>query len=378
MLQNFRNYYSQSIHSRYFIHYFIFIISIFLVYHALLWVTFTSKLLNVSPPQAIGDLSRIGYLIQSTHPRTNTNTLPRKHIEFSEWKGEHIDVITLGDSFSNGGGSGKNRFYQDYLASYHDLNVMNIKTTLLGDNYIETIIALEQSGLLARINPKAILIESVGRHVINRFSKPIQWKQTLTQTELYKDINKSRNADILSTNNLSYFISTANYKLPLYNIGYHFSPNAFGYSDVFKLPLKKPFFSVQDNATLLVYYEDISVVPTVTPQNVVLVNDNFNRLAQQLAKKDIRLLVMIAVDKYDLYYNHIHPSTIYPHNPLFDLLRPLKKEYTFIDTKKILSNALNKGEMDIYYADDTHWSHKASDTIIRTISIPTIKTKHND
>jgi hypothetical protein len=47
------------------------------------------------------------------------------------------------------------------------------------------------------------------------------------------------------------------------------------------------------------------------------------------------------------------------------MLRPLKKEYIFIDTKKILSPLLKQGVKDLYYSDDTHWSYKASEAIAK-------------
>lgn len=71
---------------------------------------------------------------------------------------------------------------------------------------------------------------------------------------------------------------------------------------------------------------------------------------------------MATTDKYDLYYDFIVDNP-YPKNYLFDLLRETPKEYYFVDTKTILLEALKRGEKDIYYADDTHWSYRASEII---------------
>ena len=43
-----------------------------------------------------------------------------------------------------------------------------------------------------------------------------------------------------------------------------------------------------------------------------------------------------------------------------------------IKIKKILSEQLEKGEKDIFYADDTHWSQKASEVIIKDESFKII------
>jgi hypothetical protein len=53
----------------------------------------------------------------------------------------------------------------------------------------------------------------------------------------------------------------------------------------------------------------------------------------------------------------------------FELLRPQLKEYRFIDTKKLLVEEVNKGEKDVYYSDDTHWSWKAAKKIAENMPL---------
>lgn len=354
---------------RRYIAFFAIFVGAFIFYHAVIWTFFTSKLLDIEPPHHIGDLSRIGYQVSSIHPRVTAVTLPKKHIEFSAWKGEPIDIITIGDSFSNGGAGGTNSYYQDYIATRYGYRVMNINPSLFGENSIEAISALQQSGLIDEIKPKAILIESVGRYVISRFAKPMNWEQNITREAIYKDLNAGQWGDGKPHKEKQYFITTANYKLPLYNFYYLFSPNALNYSDVYKLPLSKPFFNVKHSSTLLAYQDDIGSIAGVTPDKVATVNDNFNHLSDLLKEKNIHLFFMISVDKYDLYHDYILNNP-YDANPLFDLLRPSKKRYTFIDTKAILSAEIQKGQKDIFFADDTHWSNLASESVVRQTHFP--------
>mgnify|MGYP000467482794 CR=1 FL=1 len=53
-------------------------------------------------------------------------------------------------------------------------------------------------------------------------------------------------------------------------------------------------------------------------------------------------------------------------------LRNVNKNYYLIDTKKILEEELLKNEVDIFYADDTHWSYKASNILINNESFKKI------
>ena len=335
---------------------------LFIAYHALVWFFFTSRLLGVDVPLQVGDLARIGYCPQSIHLRERTIDLPKTHLEFSEWQRESIDIMTLGDSFSNGGASGQNPYYQDYLASRNGYNVLNINPSLFGENYIEAIVALLNSGALDTIKPKAIMLESIERSTVGRFAQSINWDRNESQKALIDDLKNGKWGDAKLSKDKQVFITTANYKLPLYNLFYLFSPNAFGYSGLYKLKLDSSLFSVKDDSTLLAYKQDITSIFGMTPKNITLMNDNFNHLADLLAAKGMRLIVMPAVDKYDLYYDHISHNP-YNRNPFFDLLRPMEKRYTFIDTKAMLSVELKKGRKNIFYADDTHWSNLASEAI---------------
>ena len=85
-------------------------------------------------------------------------------------------------------------------------------------------------------------------------------------------------------------------------------------------------------------------------------------MAQKLKEKNIQLIFMPAVNKYDLYSSFI-VNNKYPMDQFFDRIRTLQKDYIFIDTKDILLKQLDKGEKDIYYIDDTHWSYKSSDVV---------------
>jgi hypothetical protein len=76
---------------------------------------------------------------------------------------------------------------------------------------------------------------------------------------------------------------------------------------------------------------------------------------------------MPAVDKYNLYRPYI-TSNKYKESIFFEELSMLDKKYTFINTKEILSDLLGKGIKDIFYADDTHWSYKASEAIVNSNS----------
>jgi len=145
-------------------------------------------------------------------------------------------------------------------------------------------------------------------------------------------------------------------------IKYKFNNNAQKY--VYKLNLNKNLFTINRGEKILVFNDDILYIPQFTSKNILKINENFNNLAKILKKLDIKLYFMPAPDKYDLYYDFIKDNK-YPKNQFFELIRPLKKEYYFVDTKQILLPLLNNGVKDVYWIDDTHWSQKASYAIAK-------------
>ena len=112
----------------------------------------------------------------------------------------------------------------------------------------------------------------------------------------------------------------------------------------------------QEN-TLLFIGEDLNYLKY--PLNAEMVNQNLNTAARLMKAKGIKLIFFSAADKYNLYYPYITDKKGRPENPFFRQLREVQgKEYIYVDTLTPLRQALERGEKDIYWLDDTHWSHR--------------------
>lgn len=299
----------------------------------------------------------MSYQIDSIVPRREEVDLPHRHLRVSDWHDESIDLITIGDSFSNAMGSGKNPYYQDYLASALHINILNIQNIDNSFSYIDTIRYLLKQGWLKKMHPKAVLIECVTRETFNHLPE--------TNTSISIPADKLSSA-LSSTNFTKEFphpmlINTANYKAPYYYIKYKYSIHAK--KEIYKFPLTKNLFSTKDSNHLLVYHDDLNSINRITEASVSMLNTQLNILSAELAKEGITLMFMPAVDKYDLYYNYISDKKNLPVNPFFSLLRKETKDYRLIDTKKILYPLLEQNMKDTFYADDTHWSYLSSEKI---------------
>jgi hypothetical protein len=339
--------------------YIVVLLLVFVLFNALIWKKFTENMLSGKKYQG-GDLARMGYIHDSKDLRKNVCDLPVRHLELSEYAGQKIDVLTMGDSFSNGGAGGRNRYYQDYIATLNNFTVLNLVPYKAIDN-ISALSIYANNGYLDKIKPKYIILESSEKICIENLTHTVDFATAIPITEMDKQKRLEYNGTLPEVS----LINEGNFKFLLYTVLYNFSDHAF-LSKVYMKELTRPFFSVDNANKLLFLRDDIRRIPLATEKSVKVLNDNINTLADKLRAKGIKLYFMLCVDKYDMYSDYIVHNH-YPASTLFGQLRKLPKRYEFIDSKAILGEELKKGEKDIFYADDTHWTWKASQKIFETV-----------
>ncbi len=345
---------------------FTFIVSqiLFIVINAVIWGLYTSPILTDDYESKVGDLSRVGYVLSAAWRKRTVIDLPVKHMEGYRFKGGDVDMITIGDSFSMGACSGKNPFYQDYIASKHGLRIVNL-TPFYPDSFMETIVLLANGGYFEKHRVRYVLIESIERFCIERFARDIDFDAVFDikkMEEYYMSYEyKSwipEKVDFINDGNLTWL---------LYSLFYRYSDHAF-FSQTYIMDTKSNYFSHGDRNKLLFYDEDLKYAVLVNSASVSKLNQNLNKLNKLLERHNVKLYFMPAPDKYDMYSDYL-VSNPYPRSVFFEKLRDLPKDYYFVDTKAILRRELEKGALDIYYNDDTHWTWKASKAITDTIKL---------
>jgi len=347
-----------------------FIVVLFLIItfilHSLIWNLISKHVLLVDDMVYTGDLGRSTFKLDSIYPRPsylnkNAITLPKKHLSFNDIDGKNIDIITVGDSFSNAATQGQNPYYQDYIATINNCNVLNIPPSL---GIINTIIVLNNNGILDELKPKSIIIESVERLAIQRYSQTINFAQFQRKSKVIKTLKTQKNLYLGKDSEIN-IINNHNIKAIKYNMQFLVNPySTYSNSNIVKL--NRNFFTSKDENSLMFHKEDISSLSRTNKESINKLNDNLNKLAEVLSDKGIKLYFMPVVDKYNVYSKYI-VNNPYPKSTFFEELRKLPKEYEFIDTKAILSKELEKGVKDLYYSDDTHWSYKASEAIFKKV-----------
>ena len=241
--------------------------------------------------------------------------------------------------------------------------MLNIRPfTYLG--FLETLAVLSNNGFIDKVKPRHVVLSSGEKLSVERFSTPTDFSRNIDMAELFT--YRRNHYEYFKTN--VRFINTGNLNYLKYRLLYEVSPNAV-WSNTYKMKLTQDFFSVKNSNILLFYRDDVKHINRATPANIKKLNDNLNTMADMLAKKGITFHFMPCVDKYDLYSAYLSGNP-FPQSAFFEELRKLPKRYHLIDTKAALMPALSRGEKDVFYPDDSHWSWKGSEIIFSTYRFP--------
>lgn len=311
-----------------------------------------------------GDLLRTGY-IMDIYPHYRDifkNEFDRKifftkisEINF-KIKNDYL-VLTLGDSFSEQGCYG----YKNYLAENENIDLIHFD--LRNENQIQVLFSLLNGDFFSLLNIKFVLLQFTERNILNRMNDT-DTSQTLTCDQLSEWSEKEK-INFLKKDSSYKFPSDRIIKFPYYNLRYLIKKDTC-YSISYRTTISSNLFSVNNNE-LLFYGDDLSAVEQNNKaKNVNKLNEALNGLSVKLNYKGIKLIVLPAPDKYDVYYDYIVDKSNFQKPFFFEHLDSMPKKYIYIDSKRILCDGIRK-EKDIYFYDDTHWSPKASQLIAKEL-----------
>ena len=94
----------------------------------------------------------------------------------------------------------------------------------------------------------------------------------------------------------------------------------------------------------------------------------FDVLTRKAHERGIQLLLMVAVDKYDLYQDYIKDNPYPPKRVNEDVREIFGDIPEVMLCKYCLQPLLEKGEKDVFLFDNTHWSYKGSEAVGKELS----------
>lgn len=310
-----------------------------------------------------GDLIRVGYLYSNPCSNKTINSqfqIKKTYQQVSQIdlsKENKFDVITFGDSFSDQDSLG----YQNYLAQ-KGFSVLDIDKSL-GENSIDRLIKFANGDFFDKVKTNYVVLETVERRFIDyaQSANITSCHQTNSIKKNIRSIQREHKSEELE------FFSETTLKAPLSNILYEFEDKPQT-SQTFKVRTRtNNLFSNHPNH-LLFYQDDYLFLPQKNSYSELnKANSVINNIQEILKKKNIKLVLLIAPDKFDIYYPYISHKEKYSEPLFFQNLDSLPKKYIILESYKVLSEAI-KQKKNIYYYADTHWSPIGAELIADEIA----------
>lgn len=252
----------------------------------------------------------------------------------------HTDILSIGDSFSQLGKGG----YQNYLCE-RGLSVINCYRYLY-NSPIQYAYNILDENIVDSTNIQYLIVENVERGFEGTFVAFSPEKKEVPSGKLPTD-NPSKK--VKSVNEWS-VARTRDYIL--YKIGIE--------SPIYNSRLDTDLFSSDEANVLYFYHDDIEAGTTIKKNSEEKIKQVFEELKLKAEEKGITLILLVAVDKYDLYQNHIINNPWPKKTVNEDIERILGKSPNLLLSKHYITPLVEKGEKDVFMFNDTHWSYKAS------------------
>ena len=307
----------------------------------------------ISPRADTGDLGNLALIPfwaeygQMIEEHEMKDTLFIKVNKTEDLRNVHVNVLTVGDSFSQQEHAG----YQNYMPG-EGITVANCKRSLY-DNPIQYAYNILDWGAVDSTNIDVMVVEVGERDFAIRVDNFSVDKVEVPEPESPDDDDDRFNANQWSLLRARDFVL------------YRFA----GRSPVDVVDLSKDFFGGKEPRKLYFYCADIINGMTIDESIRPKVKEVYDVLTRKAHERGVSLIFMLPVDKYDLYQDYIvdnpyaHPKRI--NEDVLELLGDIPEVML---SKFYLKPLIDNGEKDIFLFDNSHWSYKASEVVGKELS----------
>ena len=297
-------------------------------------------------PEITGDIGRLAMIpFGHEYDRELAKHYPSEEMfttvyDINELKQVDADVLTIGDSFSNRSEDA----FQNYLVM-RGLKVANCQRKMFY-NPVTFAYEVMNLGVIDSVHTPVLVVEC-GERAFDMFLCEFDPKANLPMMFAEKKKLQGKTPNQWSLSRLRDYI--------VYHSGYMTPP-------ILEVKLDKDYFSSDDPRRLYFYGEDVQEMRIKDDHKDKLMK-TYNTLKDKAKEKGITLVFVVAVDKYDLYQNHIVDNP-YPKKYIIDDIRQmLGEDPNLLLCKYFLEPMVEQGEKDVFLFNDTHWSYKAANVI---------------
>lgn len=304
-----------------------------------------------------GDLGRVGQIYFGPDYARYIDSFAQDSLFYEERSStdslvfEACGVLALGDSFSRRSRgcflnalAGRGIRLQSYLPTqdFANLNPFSDAWHLLKDGYVDS----------SRAN--VMLVETVERSLLPRLLE-MEGALTLGAGSARPATISPRPSDM---QNGSWTL--------IQPVDYFRKFSGLVTTEVRHVRLQQDCFSHERYARDLFFFvEDVNSemrIDTMLPLHRTAV-ENLSRLYQLAEERGVRLVLLVAPDKYDLYQTLVADNPFPPKTVNEDLRRLFPDSTKLVLGKELLLPRVVEGERDVYRLDDTHWSYRTADIV---------------
>ena len=304
-----------------------------------------------------GDLEVLGTINLSGDNNEYRNLVCQKHRAagdnvvniLKDTLSEDVTVVTIGDSFSN-----RDDSYSKFLAEELGERIGNIQ--MVDDCPIQTAATILNEGLLDDKLINVVIVETVERYLFRRVSR-LDFTKSHYIAPKVEDVSPKDKASV--DGDEMHFRSLIKRSLNWFLLLFKTSP-------VVKFKLSSNRFSIEPS-NLYVYRDDLTAPLTIDDDQLNLVAERLEHLRSMYQERGIKLLFLVAADKYNMYQEDIIDNP-YPAKTILDQLSMRLDSKFFVNSKSILRPYVDQGVKDIYWAEDTHWSLVGSGIVGRELA----------
>ena len=303
-----------------------------------------------------GDLMRLGLINSGPEYTDSIRSALLPEVYYSSQDDERLlrldtcGVLVIGDSFSHGGGVGKQGDYVNYLAHESGRKVVVYSPSDPSlSSPMQVAYDVLNLGLVDSSNVKNLVVQEVERYLISRHCS-----FTTKHTSIPRIVKKEEKQETAAKPSPSPLLRVKDY------LFYHL----FGANPILKARLSRPVFGGEQPDVLYFYNEDVTMGFDATDERRGQVVDCYHSVIEAARQRGVNLILLVAADKYDMYQNYIVDNP-YPAKTLNeDLQHWMAPELDcFVFSKQVLLPYIEQGVKDVYLFNDTHWSPASSHLI---------------
>ncbi|MBR5672804.1 MAG: hypothetical protein IKW97_00225 [Muribaculaceae bacterium] len=303
-----------------------------------------------------GDLMRLGLINSGPEYTDSIRSALLPEVYYSSQDDERLlrldtcGVLVIGDSFSHGGGVGKQGDYVNYLAHESGRKVVVYTPSDPSlSSPMQVAYDVLNLGFVDSSNVKNLVVQEVERYLVGRHCS-----FTTKHTSIPRIEKKEEQQEPASKPSPSPLLRVKDY------LFYHL----FGANPILKARLSRPVFGGVQPDMLYFYNEDVKMGYDATDEHRGQVVDCYRQVIEAARQRGVNLILLVAGDKYDMYQNYIVDNP-YPAKTLNeDLQQWMAPELDyFVFSKQVLQPYIEQGVKDVYLFNDTHWSPASSHLI---------------